>query len=616
MDAFDVSSSATTIRLKKMAPQAAPTSGRQRSSSQPSSSQPSTPHRHHSGERAPLAPSEVSRAFEVTRVHRGGSTRRFYEEVVSPCVNSCLAGQSFIFLLNGPVESGRSQTMYGSPHHSEMGVVELAAEELLLRAAERATAAAAASSSSAGAAATGSSATPPPPASSSAFTGITITYSAFLLRGSSVVNTVSGTPVEWVPFPAPIGLFPLAQMRLLEHARESVVLPERKHSDTSCVIQFQVYTPVDTIGTRAAATLTFIDMAAIKLPLCQEVDRVYQAVMQCATKGAAMDTSSSELASSALLTLLKPALVDRSTSLVSITTISGRPDLYEPACVAMQLAANIRLLPQVLLLTHLRPPRWVFEASAQLEQHHDTGGREREAAYSRGVADLHATISKWLMKDLLGGGDGSGGMPLQERTAQHLALETESIREHIQSDGNRYLRGIVMRTEEMQRAAGEQDRLLAAIQEQQTQCMESLQHGDLRRRQMTEQLHTQEVTTAKRISEIQLAISSTDASRGVARQQQQQHMKAAESYVAQGAALQSAIHTHTRGLHEAIGHRRAVRQLSGLKRQREGLEKELAEMSRQASRRNHELKEVHLKQLAISEAERRVEALRREVATL
>lgn len=101
---------------------------------------------------------------------------------------------------------------------------------------------------------------------------LTVTYGAFTTRGDHITDTVTGKPVKLMSFPPPLCTVALPCMRLLEDDPAlTVMVPERKYVDTSCVIQFQIYTTVDSFGRRALATLTFVDVAAFKLPLCKDV---------------------------------------------------------------------------------------------------------------------------------------------------------------------------------------------------------------------------------------------------------------------------------------------------------------------------------------------------------
>ncbi|CCW61110.1 unnamed protein product [Phytomonas sp. EM1] len=402
------------------------------------------------------ASSSWSRPFTVSRVHRDTTTQVFYDDVIAPCISNCCSGQCYLFLVSGPQESGRSQTMYGSPHRREKGLVELAALDFLARisACEKTAFQFQQQQESVMNKVNlngyqKNSATENKENVSTTFSpqdsnigadyysgGLVVTFSAFTTRGSNMVDTITGEPVQIHEFPPPLGSVPLPYMRLLEPllgvdpansnskeheageaAARVVVIPERKHIETSCIIQFQVYAPVDGSGRRSMSTLTFVDMAAFRTPLCSEVAHVVETVRRVAGLS---DEGDPNFKSHKLTTLLEPALVGHVT-LVSISTICGRPDLYESTCAALQFANDITRIHQVLMLLHSQTPRWLFETGVNLERLRQQRDRMMRAHYARGVSDFYHTVSNWLLNNV-----GNVGDALEE-----ILVETGVIRKQI-----------------------------------------------------------------------------------------------------------------------------------------------------------------------------------------
>ncbi|CCW71219.1 unnamed protein product [Phytomonas sp. Hart1] len=405
------------------------------------------------------ASSSWSRPFNVSRVHRDSTTAAFYDDVIAPCISNCCSGQCYLFIVSGPQESGRSQTMYGSPHRREKGLVELSALDFLARisASERTVLQsqqqqepvinkgnlkggrknnAAENKENLTA-----ELTPQDLNTRSEYPsgGLMVTYSAFTTRGPNMVDLITGEPVPIHEFPPPLGSVPLPYMRLLEPSRRVdpadpsrkeydiadaaarvVVIPERKHIETSCIIQFQVYAPVDGSGRRSMSTLTFVDMAAFRTPLCAEVAHVVETIHRVAGLS---DDGDPDFKRHKLTTLLEPALVGYVT-LVSISTICGRPDLYESTCAALQFASDITRIHQVLMLLHSQTPRWLFDTGVNLERLRQQREEMMRAHYARGVSDFYRTVSNWLLKNMSNVG----------KTLEGILAETGVIRKQISAE--------------------------------------------------------------------------------------------------------------------------------------------------------------------------------------
>lgn len=649
------------------------------------------------------------RDFQVTQVHSQISTPAFYEEVVAPCVANSLAGQSYVFLVNGPPESGRSQTMYGAAHPAEKGIVELAARDLLQRAGKRREAAVAAARAAEGGNRALSPAPPtlmsgmrtvspsrPPtgslPHSSSgggtsssgvvdvgaSLAGLTVTYSAFLTRGSSMTETapipvlvpstfaamppgkrnakeagertaapqggpngspghpislpvtssvhassptctppptstdarsctvtqmLSGQPVHLIPFPPPLGAFPLAHMQLLESAEKAVVLPEKKHSETSCIIQFQVYAPMETHGTtRSFATLTFIDVAPFTVPLSSEVEHLWATIRRVS----GIDTSSPpEFGKTALTSLLEPALTGGSVTLMNISTVSGRPDLYEPGQVALQFASDMTKVQQVLLLTHLRPPRWLFEAGQSLEAKIRLLREEVEAAhYEKGVQDYYETLQRWLDKNI---------NEEAEHLADNLSRETEAAREHLASETFRWIKDLEQQIAELSEETTREKKSLEAVEDDCRYQAQQLEVLTSSLNAAKEKIHEVELEAARRVSETRLAITQLETSEALQKQEWNQFSKSLQSYQSKIHDLEAVLRRYAEDLQKACASYRYAKQLATYKRRREDLEEELVAVSKIASQRHESWKikrERRSKMARIEALEKRVEALR------
>lgn len=324
--------------------------------------------------------------------------------------------------------------------------------------------------------------------------GLTVTFSAFTTRGDQIVDTVTRREVKMEEFPPPLGTVPLPHMQLLDErsiesfsfssssgnahrqqqkprsnkanggddedgggaSRDVVpILPEKKYIDTSCIIQFQVYSSVDGggnntngMGKRTMATFTFVDVAAFRVPLCREVTCVVDTVRKVAglTSSSNDDsinntqTSSSSFSSAAaaakgitdggvvdmfrstrLTQLLEPALTGYVT-LVSVATISGRPDLHDGACAALSFSQDIKKIHQVFFLLHMSTPRWLFESGCALEKMRGEREGHLQENYARGVYDYYTTASKWLTNNV---SDVEGQL-------DKLLDETEAVRKGIE----------------------------------------------------------------------------------------------------------------------------------------------------------------------------------------
>lgn len=517
--------------------------------------------------------------FTATRIHRAGSTARFYDDVIAPCVSNCTSGQSYLFLVNGPPESGRSQTLYGSPHHSEVGLVELTAADLLRRMSSSGRVIMRGhrdlqnkendnGGSEVGDNGNGGGGGGATPATTG---GITVTYSAFTTRGSKIMETETGESVPLVEFPPPLGLLPLPTMRLLEEAGKAVLLPERKHVDTSCVIQFQVYAAVDSSGRRSMATLTFVDVAAIREPLCREVAHLIETVERVA--GVTGDGGDASFKETKLTTVLEPALVGYVT-LVSITTISGREDLYESTCAALRLANTISRIHQVLMLTHINAPRWLFDTAAGLEQLRKQREQLMTDHYARGVHDYYQCVSRWLMKNA---NDLEGNI-------EHLLNETASVRKDIAAEMDSQSKKLGEQIEkENTSCRGEMESARLAYEATSRQ-FDEMKRLDESIAAVEQKISQTDMQSGHRISEMRIEISALEAKANSCHQQLQQLEKEMKLYVLKTGEVGATLEKYGEDLRNKQLTYSIMQQLLDLGQKRQRYETDL-ELASQAAHR-------------------------------
>lgn len=566
-------------------------------------------------------PSEWSQPFNVTRVHRGGTTSRFYEEVVAPCVSNCTSGQSYVFLVNGPPESGRSQTLYGSPHHNELGLVELAAADLLERMSSNGKVFMRNHRDGGGGGGNNNNKENDPSVTQSRnhhhssaagredgaevvmTGGITVTYSAFTTRGAKMVETETSDPVPLVEFPPPLGFVPLPQMRLLEDASRAVLLPERKHVDTSCVIQFHVYAPVDSTGRRSMATLTFVDVAAIREPLCKEVAHLIETVER--VSGVAAEGGDPNFKETKLTTLLEPALVGYIT-LVSITTISGRADLYDSSCTALRFSNSISRIHQVLMLTHINAPRWLFDTGVSLEQLRLQRDQLMAEHYQRGVYDYYETATRWLRQNV---GDIDGSI-------EHLLEETATVRKDVAREVEEQSKALQASIDaEEAKCRTEVDAARAAY-DATSQRFEEVRRLDEAITALQQKISQTDMQSAQRISEMRLEISALEAKANNQHQQLQQLEKEMKLYVLKTNEVSETLGKYAEEARCGQSIYAMTHELTELSRKRRRLESDLELASRVAQRTTDTMRvdrERRSRISRLSAMQQRVQSLRETV---
>ncbi|EPY25875.1 hypothetical protein STCU_06433 [Strigomonas culicis] len=398
---------------------------------------------------------------------------------------------------------------------------------------------------------------------------MTVTYAAFTTRGGAMVDTVTGAPVRLEEFPPPLGHTPLPDVRLLEDAAKAVVLPEKKHLDTSCVIQFHVYAPVDGSGRRSMATITFVDVAAFRLPLCRELQHLTTTVQRVAGVAPAMDGGDAQFKETKLTTLLEPALQGYVT-MVSITTLSGRPDLHEAACAALQFAQDVSRVHQVLMLVHLQTPRWFFDAARQVERLREERGRLMEEHYARGVHAYYTTARQWLEQHVC---DVDGRLG-------RLLHETEEVRRGIAAEAD-------AQHQELRAQAGQEEVAYQAdAQAASAAAAESARRLDERQRledaiaALERQLTEAELESGHHVSEMRLEVAALEAQAASRGQERQQAEKEAALYQHKAAELQRVLAAYAEELSYAQSVYQYAQESELLRRKRLRLEADLQLASR------------------------------------
>lgn len=516
-----------------------------------------------------------SNPFLATRVHRGTPADVFYDEVVAPCVANSTSGQSYLFLVSGPVESGRSQTLYGSPHHSERGIIELTAADLVHRMKMRGNVLLASTPSGN---ASKTNVNGDGGVDEQRLGGLTVTYSAFVTRGTQITDTVTGSPVRVEEFPPPLGMVPLPWMRLLESAPNAVVVPEKKFADTSCVVQFHVYAPVDGSGRRSMATLTFVDVAAFRLPLCRDVQHLVETVRRVA--GVSVEGGDPHFKDFMLTTLLESALVGYVT-LVSITTISGRQDLYDASCAALRFSEDIRRIHQVLMLTHINSPRWLYDAAQSVDQLRGEREQLLLGHYMRGVYDYYRTAFRWLMKNV---SDTDAGF-------NRLLEETESIRNHLEREVKLQCADLQMQIHNEDKACREEMEAARGAYDATAQQFEAVKRLDESIATLEQQISHNDLHYGHRISQMRIEISSLEAKSNSRQQEVHQLEKETKLYQSKTEEVISVVAKYGVDLSYYQSIYSAAREMEEITRKKRRYEEDLQLASQAAHRQTDTLRE-------------------------
>ncbi|KAH9586658.1 hypothetical protein LSM04_004214 [Trypanosoma melophagium] len=520
-----------------------------------------------------------SESFNVTRVHRATPTNTFYQELIAPCVANSMAGQSYLFLVSGPCESGRSQTLYGSPHHSEKGIIELTAEDLLRY--TKMTIEDGEENNSRRA---------------------TVTHSAFITRGTQMLETVTGEPVPIVEFPPPLGPTALPHMQLLESAPNAVQIPVKKHMDTSCIVQFQIYAPVDAAGRRSMGTITFVDVAAFRPPYCSEVRHLVEAVRRVAGLSSSGDPCFKQ---TKLTTLLEPALVGYIT-LMSITTISGRADLHEAACGALRFAESLSRIHQVLMLVHINTPKWLMETAEKLEELRMQRERLFAEQYARGVYEFYLIANKWLAEHVA---DVDG-------TFDKLLEETERVREEVAREVETQAKELQARIEEEEEETAVQVEEARAAEAVANSHLEEVKRLDETIAALDQQLTQGDFYSDHKISEMRIEISTLENETNMQRQELTQLEKEEKLYARKYREVVDVLEKYAEDLAMAQMHFLHATEMNDINKKKQQLESDLELASRVAQRATDNLRvdrERRSKLSRLTMMEQKVEALRERV---
>jgi hypothetical protein len=331
------------------------------------------------------------------------SNKEFFDAVIRPCVANAIGGQSYTFLVCGPPQSGRSQTLYGAAAGREPGILELTATELLALGGKKTTTAAATSS-----------------ALRPSGDDIAVTYSTFVAMGHSLIDAATNAEAHVKEFPPPLGTIAMPSMALLTDPLAVASQPKLKvaYSHASSFTQFHVYRSLNTeqdLKPAAAAAnsssnsyssaatssssssggakyamsvLTFIDVAAFSAPtLPPDLQCLTNLVTNLVSGGSDVNFRQCRLTQ-----LLEQSLVGPAT-LVGIGNISAKPELQQPAGAMLRFLMSLLRMNQVLMLLQLQVPRWVTETSAAMDVLCRQQQLVVQRSYERGVSDFFAAAS-------------------------------------------------------------------------------------------------------------------------------------------------------------------------------------------------------------------------------
>ncbi|KEG10355.1 hypothetical protein DQ04_03831050 [Trypanosoma grayi] len=391
-------------------------------------------------------------------------------------------------------------------------------------------------------------------------------------------------------------------MRLLDSSSGAVQLPAKKHADTSCIVQFHVYAPVDASGRRSMATLTFVDVAAFRPPHCGEVRHLVETVRRVAGLSSGGDPCFQQ---TKLTTLLEPALMGYVT-LMSITTISGRPDLHEAACDALRFAETLSRIHQVLMLVHINTPKWLMDTAEKLEDLRMQRERILSEQHARGVYDFYRTANKWLVEHV---SDVDG-------TFNKLLEETESIRQEMAHEVEGQTKSLQASIEEEQKQCAAQLERTRAAHAVTTSQLEAVKRLDENIAALDQQLAQGDFYSDHRISEMRIEISTLESETSMRRQELTQLEKEERLYGSKYAEVVDVLDKYAEDLADAQVHLAHAAEMHAITRRKRQLEADLALASRAARKTTDTLRvdrERRSKLSRLTMIQQKVDALRERV---
>ncbi|EPY24277.1 hypothetical protein AGDE_12428 [Angomonas deanei] len=390
-----------------------------------------------------------------------------------------------------------------------------------------------------------------------------VTYASFTTMGDVITDTITGEAVQLEEFPPPLGLVPLPEVRLLEDARSAVVLPQTKQSEMSCIVQFYVYAPVGGSGRRSMATLTFVDVTAFRAPLSRELQHLIHTVQ--AVAGTAPEGSGdANFKNARLTTLLEPALQGYVT-LVSITTISGRPEMYDATKAALQFTQDLGAIHQVLILIHIQNPRWFMESAQGIEALRTVREKARLESYSRGVYDYYKTASKWLLENV----------DNVDTQLERILEETDTVRRGIASEVSGQYRELQARVEEEDKELQEEVRCANTIEQRCEELTARLHEMETSMVRLEQQASQGDVSCGRKISEIQVELSGLESANSTLIEERRRLEKESTIYAQKVDELQGMLNAYAEDLHYLQGMTTSATELHRMNRKRARLEDDL-----------------------------------------
>lgn len=351
------------------------------------------------------------------------------------------------------------------------------------------------------------------------------------------------------------------------------------------------------------ATLTFVDVAAIREPLCKEVAHLIETVER--VSGVAAEGGDPNFKETKLTTLLEPALVGYIT-LVSITTISGRADLYDSSCTALRFSNSISRIHQVLMLTHINAPRWLFDTGVSLEQLRLQRDQLMAEHYQRGVYDYYETATRWLRQNV---GDIDGSI-------EHLLEETATVRKDVAREVEEQSKALQASIDaEEAKCRTEVDAARAAY-DATSQRFEEVRRLDEAITALQQKISQTDMQSAQRISEMRLEISALEAKANNQHQQLQQLEKEMKLYVLKTNEVSETLGKYAEEARCGQGIYAMTHELTELSRKRRRLESDLELASRVAQRTTDTMRvdrERRSRISRLSAMQQRVQSLRETV---
>ena len=384
----------------------------------------------------------------VYRVHEyGESIEKFFQEVVAPGVEASLSGQSFTFLLVGPPNSGKSQTMYGDNKNIK-GLVALAAEKFLH--------------------------------AMNVNSKVLVTYGNFMTVGNHIQDLSKiyaySTEVPIKDFPAPLGKMPLPGISVLQDTKSCVLMSRDRNAQASTFAQFHVYKDLSQSNDMADspvggqqqpkkgtfATVTFVDLAAF----CDATSSPYESKFvhdraefdqyQCDHSGDEYGLSpelqslpkdlihlhrvvdslgrgnDGDFSRVMLTTLAQQFLVGPST-LVAIGTLTGVDTLHSKTMATLRFLEKVSKINQLQSLITIVQPAWLEKSVGDINFRLSQREELLSIAKEKAMSDAYFTMKSALARILGGHNRFEGVLEATSQTRLAIAAEQENLEGELSS---------------------------------------------------------------------------------------------------------------------------------------------------------------------------------------